>query len=75
MVNPVLKVYSLSSQGEAALVSVRGAFVAFLNVTQVLVVARSFHIHVEQQTGWLKKKLDRNGGWVHPDIHGLTRCS
>lgn len=55
MVNPVLKVYSLSSQGEAALVSVRGAFVAFLNVTQVLVVARSFHIHVEQQTGRFKK--------------------
>lgn len=55
MVNPVLKVYDLSSQGEAALVSVRGAFVAFLNVTQVLVVARSFHIHVEQQTGRFKK--------------------
>lgn len=57
MVNPMLKVYSLSSQGEAALVSVRGAFVAFLNVTQVLVVSRSFHIHVEQQTGRLKKNL------------------
>lgn len=66
MVNPVLKVYSLSSQGEAALVSVRGAFVAFLNVTQVLVVARSFHIHVEQQTGWLKKKnlIEMVGGFT-----------
>lgn len=74
MVNPVLKVYSLSNQGEAALVSVRRTFVASLHVTKVLVVARSFHIHVEQQTD-SKKKLDRNGGWIHPDIHDLTRCS
>lgn len=74
MVNPVLKVYSLSNQGEAALVSVRRTFVASLHVTKVLVVARSFHIHVEQQTD-SKKKLDRNGGWIHPDIHDLTHCS
>lgn len=51
MVNPVLKVYSLSNQGESALVSVRRAFVASLNVTKVLMVACSFYIHVEQQTG------------------------
>lgn len=61
MANPVLKVYSLSNQGEAALVSVRRASVAFLNVTKVLVVAHSFYILVEQQTG-RQKKVDRNGG-------------
>lgn len=55
MANPVLKVYSLSNQGEAALVSVRRASVAFLNVTKVLVVAHSFYILVEQQTGRKKK--------------------
>lgn len=51
MVTPVLKVYSLSNQGEAALVSVMRAFVSFLNVTKVLMVAHSFYILVEQQTG------------------------
>lgn len=51
MVTPLLKVYSLSNQGEAALVSVRRAFVVFLNVTKVLVVVHSFYILVEKQTG------------------------